>query len=362
MELLWYIPTHGDGRYLGTDKGGRRATPSYMRQLAEAVDGLGFAGALLPTGRTCEDAWIVASSLAAVTNRMKFLVAVRPGLVSPTVSARMAVSLDKMSGGRCLINVVTGGDPSELAGEGLHLEHDQRYEITDEFLTVWKRLIDGKQVDFEGRHLKIVGGRLLIDRERKPNVPLYFGGSSDAAIEVAARNVDLYLTWGEPPAQAAEKIARVRKRASELGRTVRFGVRLHIIVRETEAAAWTAADELIKYVSDDAIAVAQQTFARMDSVGQRRMAQLNRGSRDDLVISPNLWSGIGLVRGGAGTALVGDPKNLTRRFEEYADIGIDTFVLSGYPGLEEAYYVAELLFPKLPLRRAAGSAEALAAG
>jgi alkanesulfonate monooxygenase len=333
-----------------------------MRQLAEAVDGLGFAGALLPTGRTCEDAWIVASSLAAVTNRMKFLVAVRPGLVSPTVSARMAVSLDKMSGGRCLINVVTGGDPSELAGEGLHLEHDQRYEITDEFLTVWKRLIDGKQVDFEGRHLKIVGGRLLIDRERKPNVPLYFGGSSDAAIEVAARHVDLYLTWGEPPAQAAEKIARVRKRASELGRTVRFGVRLHIIVRETEAAAWTAADELIKYVSDDAIAVAQQTFARMDSVGQRRMAQLNRGSRDDLVISPNLWSGIGLVRGGAGTALVGDPKNLTRRFEEYADIGIDTFVLSGYPGLEEAYYVAELLFPKLPLRRAAGSAEALAAG
>jgi alkanesulfonate monooxygenase len=362
MELLWYIPTHGDGRYLGTDKGSRRATPSYMRQLAEAVDGLGFAGALLPTGRTCEDAWIVASSLAAVTNRMKFLVAVRPGLVSPTVSARMAVSLDKMSGGRCLINVVTGGDPSELAGEGLHLEHDQRYEITDEFLTVWKRLIDGKQVDFEGRHLKIVGGRLLIDRERKPNVPLYFGGSSDAAIEVAARHVDLYLTWGEPPAQAAEKIARVRKRASELGRTVRFGVRLHIIVRETEAAAWTAADELIKYVSDDAIAVAQQTFARMDSVGQRRMAQLNRGSRDDLVISPNLWSGIGLVRGGAGTALVGDPKNLTRRFEEYADIGIDTFVLSGYPGLEEAYYVAELLFPKLPLRRAAGSAEALAAG
>jgi len=362
MELLWYIPTHGDGRYLGTDKGSRRATPSYMRQLAEAVDGLGFAGALLPTGRTCEDAWIVASSLAAVTNRMKFLVAVRPGLVSPTVSARMAVSLDKMSGGRCLINVVTGGDPSELAGEGLHLEHDQRYEITDEFLTVWKRLIDGKQVDFEGRHLKIVGGRLLIDRERKPNVPLYFGGSSDAALEVAARHVDLYLTWGEPPAQAAEKIARVRKRASELGRTVRFGVRLHIIVRETEAAAWTAADELIKYVSDDAIAVAQQTFARMDSVGQRRMAQLNRGSRDDLVISPNLWSGIGLVRGGAGTALVGDPKNLTRRFEEYADIGIDTFVLSGYPGLEEAYYVAELLFPKLPLRRAAGSAEALAAG
>jgi alkanesulfonate monooxygenase len=362
MEIFWYIPTHGDGRYLATDKGSRRPTPFYMRQVAEAVDGLGFAGALLPTGRSCEDAWVVASSLAAVTRRMKFLVAVRPGLVSPTVSARMAVSLDKMSGGRCLINVVTGGDPTELAGEGLHLAHDARYEITDEFLTVWKPLLEGREVDFEGRHLKIIGGRLLIDRERKPNVPLYFGGSSDAAIEVAAKHVDLYLTWGEPPAQAAEKIARVRRRAVELGRTVRFGMRLHIIVRETEAAAWTAADDLIKYVSEDAIAIAQQTFARMDSVGQRRMVQLHRGSRDDLEISPNLWAGIGLVRGGAGTALVGDPKTLTRRFEEYLDIGIDTFVLSGYPGLEEAYYVAELLFSKLPIRREATQPEALAAG
>ncbi len=362
MEVFWYIPTHGDGRYLATNKGSRRATPFYLRQVAEAVDGLGFGGALLPTGRSCEDAWVVASSLVPVTRRMKFLVAVRPGLVSPTVSARMAVSLDRISGGRCLINVVTGGDPVELAGEGMHLDHDARYEITDEFLTVWKPLLEGKEVDFEGRHLKIIGGRLLIDRERRPNVPLYFGGSSDAGIEVAAKHADLYLTWGEPPAQAAEKIARVRKRASELGRTVRFGMRLHIIARETEAAAWAAANKLIKYVTDDAILVAQQTLSRMDSVGQKRMMQLHRGRREELEISPNLWAGVGLVRGGAGTALVGDPKNLTRRFEEYLDIGIDTFVLSGYPGLEEAYYVAELLFPKLPLTRKTTQREAIAAG
>ncbi len=362
MEVFWYIPTHGDGRYLATSKRSRRATPFYLRQIAEAVDGLGFGGALLPTGRSCEDAWVVASSLVPVTRRMKFLVAVRPGLVSPTVSARMAVSLDRISGGRCLINVVTGGDPVELAGEGMHLEHDSRYEITDEFLTVWKPLLEGKEVDFEGRHLKIIGGRLLIDRDRRPNVPLYFGGSSDAGIEVAARHADLYLTWGEPPAQAAEKIARVRKRAGELGRTVRFGMRMHIIVRETETAAWAAANELIRFVSDDAIMVAQQTLARMDSVGQKRMVQLHNGRREELEVSPNLWAGVGLVRGGAGTALVGDPKNLTRRFEEYLNIGIDTFVLSGYPGLEEAYYVAELLFPRLPLQRNAAHIEALAAG
>jgi alkanesulfonate monooxygenase len=362
MEVFWYIPTHGDNRYLATDRGSRRATSFYLRQVAEAVDGLGFAGALLPTGRSCEDAWVIASSLVPVTRRMKFLVAVRPGLVSPTVSARMALSLDRISGGRCLINVVTGGDPTELAGEGLHLDHDARYEITDEFLTIWKPLLEGKEVDFEGRHLKVIGGRLLIDRERRPNVPLYFGGSSDAGIEVAAKHVDLYLTWGEPPAQAGEKIARVRKRAAELGRSVRFGMRLHIIVRETEAAAWSAANELIKYVTADAIMVAQQTFARMDSVGQRRMVQLHSRDREELEVSPNLWAGIGLVRGGAGTALVGDPKPLSRRLQEYLDIGIDTFVLSGYPGLEEAYHVAELLFPRLPLQLETGQAEPLAAG
>src|ERR1700691_4376030 len=288
MEVFWYIPTHGDGRYLATDKGSRRATPSYLRQVAEAVDGLGFDGGPRPTGRSCEDAWVIASSLAAVTRRMKFLVAVRPGLVSPTVSARMAVSLDKIAGGRCLINVVTGGDPTELAGEGLHLDHDARYEITDEFLTIWKPLLEGKEVDFEGRHLKVIGGRLLIDRERRPNGPLYFGGSSDAGIEVASKHVDLYLTWGEPPAQAGEKIARVRKRAAELGRSVRFGMRLHIIVRETAAAAWAAADELISHVTDEAIEAAQQTFARTDSVGQQRMVKLHRGRRDDLQVSPNL--------------------------------------------------------------------------
>jgi alkanesulfonate monooxygenase len=362
MELFWYLPTHGDGRYLATAKGSRPATHFYLRQIAEAVDGLGFAGALLPTGRSCEDAWVIASSLVALTRQMKFLVAVRPGLISPTVSARMAVSLDRISGGRCLINVVTGGDPVELAGEGLHLDHDERYHATDEFLTVWRSLLDGREVDFEGRHIKVTGGQLLISRGHKPNVPLYFGGSSDAAIEVAAKHIDLYLTWGEPPAQAADKIARVRRRAAELGRTVRFGMRLHVIVRETERAAWAAANDLIKYVSDDAIAIAQQTFARMDSVGQRRMVQLHRGRCDSLEISPNLWAGIGLVRGGAGTALVGDPRTLVRRFEEYLALGIDTFVLSGYPGLEEAYHVAELLFPRLPMNLRVAQSESLAAG
>jgi alkanesulfonate monooxygenase len=349
MQVFWFIPTHGDGRYLGTATGGRAVNFPYLRQLAQAVDHLGFSGALLPTGRSCEDAWIVASSLLSVTERMRFLVAVRPGLISPSAAARMAATFDRLSGGRLLINVVTGGDPVELAGDGLHLDHDTRYELTDEFLTVWREEMQGREVDFSGKHLTIKGGKLLFPPVQNPYPPLYFGGSSPAGQKVAAKHVDVYLTWGEPPAQVAKKIDQVRKLAAEQGRTVRFGIRLHVIVRETEQEAWDAADRLIRYVDDKTIAASQRIFSRFDSVGQHRMSQLHGGSKANLEISPNLWAGVGLIRGGAGTALVGDPRTVAERMKEYASLGIETFILSGYPHLEEAYRVAELLFPELPL-------------
>jgi alkanesulfonate monooxygenase len=349
MQILWFFPTHGDGRYLGTTYGGRAVTPEYLRQIAQAVDNLGYTGALIPTGRSCEDAWIVASSLIPVTKRMKFLVAIRPGIASPGMAARMAATFDRMSNGRLLINVVTGGDPVELAGDGLHLAHDDRYELTDEFLTVWRDIIRGEVVDFEGRYLNIKGGKLLFPPVQTPHPPLWFGGSSAAAKHIAAKHVDVYLTWGEPLEQVAQKIEEVRRLAAEQGRTLHFGIRLHVIVREIESEAWDAANRLIKYVDEEAIATAQQAFARADSEGQQRMTQLHGGSKEALEVSPNLWAGIGLVRGGAGTALVGDPDTVAQRMLEYRELGIETFVFSGYPHLEEAYRVAELLFPRLPL-------------
>jgi alkanesulfonate monooxygenase len=349
LDIHWFIPTHGDGRYLGTAVGGRALTADYLRQLAGAIDQLGYAGALLPTGKSCEDAWITAASLIAVTKRMKFLVAIRPGITSPGAAARMAATFDRLSGGRLLVNVVTGGDPTELAGDGLHLNKQERYELTDEFLTVWRRVMQQERVDFEGQHLTITGAKLLFPPVQDPYPPLYFGGSSPIAKEIAAKHVDLYLTWGEPPAQVAEKIAEVRQLAEAQGRTVRFGIRLHVIVRETTAQAWEAANDLIRYLDDDTIAAAQQALSKADSEGQRRMVALHGGRRDQLEISPNLWAGVGLVRGGAGTALVGDPDTVAQRMQEYIDLGIDTFIFSGYPHLEEAYRFAELVFPKLPL-------------
>jgi len=349
MDIFWFLPTHGDGRYLGTSRGARAVDLEYLTQIAQAADTLGYGGVLLPTGRSCEDAWTVAAAMIPVTRRLRFLVALRPGIVSPTAAARMTATLDRLSGGRVLINVVTGGDPAEAEGDGVFLAHDQRYAATDEFLTIWRRLLAGETVDHRGDHLRVRGARVFYPPIQAPHPPLFLGGSSEAAHELAARHVDVYLTWGEPPAAVAAKIADVRRRAAAAGRAVRFGIRLHVIVRETAAAAWAAADELISHLDDRAIAAAQQTFASFDSEGQRRMSALHGGRRDALEVSPNLWAGVGLVRGGAGTALVGDADTVAQRMLEYRELGIETFILSGYPHLEEAYRAAELLFPRLPV-------------
>ncbi len=359
MKMFWFIPTHGDSRYLGTSQGARVADFNYYRQVAIAADSLGYEGVLLPTGRSCEDSWIVAASLIEATRRLKFLVALRPGLVQPVQSARMAATLDRLSGGRLLVNLVTGGDPDELAGDGLFLPHAQRYALSEEFLTIWRQVLeashDGEAVDFDGDLLQVKGGKLLYPPINRPYPPVFFGGSSEPAHELAAAQVDTYLTWGEPPEAVAQKIADVKARADAKGRTLNYGIRLHVIVRETEDEAWRAAAELVQHLDEDVVAAAQAKFASMDSVGQRRMAELHKGRfnkaniREGLEIAPNLWAGVGLVRGGAGTALVGNPQQVADRIKAYADLGLEYFVLSGYPHLEEAYRFAELVFPLLPL-------------
>ncbi|MGV7029582.1 FMNH2-dependent alkanesulfonate monooxygenase [Methylobacterium symbioticum] len=344
-DVFWFLPTSGDTRYLGTSDSGRAPSNAYIRQIAETADRLGYDGLLIPTGASCTDPWVTAASLVTVTRRIKLLVALRTSITGPTLGARQAAALDEALGGRLLLNVVPGGDATELAADGVFYDHDARYEAADEYLTVWKRLMAGETVDFAGRHIRVEGARNFHPAVQTPWPPLYFGGSSPAAHDLAARHVDAYLTWGEPVAAVAAKIADVRERAARHGRTVRFGVRLHVIVRETEAEAWAEADRLISRLTDDDIARAQKNYARMDSVGQARMAALHEGRRDRLVVGPNLWAGVGLVRGGAGTALVGSPEQVVARLEEYAALGVETFVLSGYPHLEEAIRFAELAFP-----------------
>jgi alkanesulfonate monooxygenase len=351
MELFWFLPTHGDSRYLGTSIGARAVDLAYIGQIARAADELGYGGVLLPTGRSCEDAWAVASAMLPLTRQLKFLVAIRPGIISPTAAARLAATVDRLSNGRLLINVVTGGDPAEAEGDGVFLDHDERYAATDEFLRVWCRVLAGETVTLDGKYVKVKGAKVLYPPVQKPHPPLYFGGSSSAAHDLAAEHVDVYLTWGEPPAAVAKKVSEMKQRAEARGRSLRFGIRLHVIVRETSEEAWKDANELLRYVDDATIEKAQASFARLDSEGQRRMSALHQGRRENLEVSPNLWAGVGLVRGGAGTALVGSAQVVAERMLEYRELGIETFILSGYPHLEEAYRTAELLFPLLPVNQ-----------
>ncbi|WP_327237807.1 LLM class flavin-dependent oxidoreductase [Streptomyces sp. NBC_01317] len=364
IHLHWFLPTGGDGRTLvdrhaytdgGITRSGNTAVTGirapdvdYLAQIAKAAERLGFEGVLTPTGTWCEDAWLTTVALSQHTDRLKFLVAFRPGVISPVLAAQMASTYQRITRGRLMLNVVTGGDSTEQRRFGDHLGHDRRYARTAEFLQVVRGVWGGQPFDFDGEHYQVKGGLTALPPDPLP--PVFFGGSSAAAGPVAAAHTDVYLTWGEPPAQVKEKINWIRGLAEEQGRTVRFGIRMHTISRDSAKDAWATANRLLDDLDPETVAAAQKALGKSESVGQQRMLALHGGTRDQLEIAPNLWAGVGLVRGGAGTALVGSHADVADRIEEYHELGIEHFVLSGYPHLEEAYWFGEGVTPELARR------------
>jgi alkanesulfonate monooxygenase len=359
LALHWFLPTSGDGRTTidvlrrdhvpGT---GRQPDIEYLALVARTAEQMGFTGVLTPTGTYCEDSWLVTAALIRETRTLKFLVAFRPGVIAPTLSAQMASTYQRISNGRLLINIVTGGDPAEQRSFGDWHDKDQRYARTDEFLSIVRSVWTGRPVDFVGDHYRVEGATLLAPPDPVPEI--YFGGSSAAALPVAAKRADVYLTWGEPPAAVAAKIAKVRELAGREGREIRFGIRLHTITRDRSADAWAEAQRFLDALSSEQVTKAQGLLGSHESVGQQRMIALHQGGLDKglhgLEVSPNLWAGIGLVRSGAGTALVGSHSEVADRIEEYHDLGIDEFILSGYPHVEEAYWFGEGVRPELARR------------
>jgi alkanesulfonate monooxygenase len=357
----WFLPTNGDSRTdlsLGNavgaegsrvnDTGSERAPDlGYMAQIARAAESQGFVGALTPTSSWCDDGWVMTAALAALTERFKYLIAFRPGLVSPTLIAHMAATYQRVSGGRLLLNVVTGGDDAEQQRFGDHLTKVQRYARAAEYLHVFRELWTGERVDFQGEYVDVRGAQ-IVPHAVWPDI--YLGGSSKEALDVAARYADVYLTWGEPPEAVAAKLDAVRERAVEQDRELRFGIRLHVISRASSEEAWAMAERLLAGLSDEQIANSQRIQRASGSEGQARMTALHNGRRDQLEVSPNLWAGVGLVRGGAGTALVGSHEEVADRIAEYHDLGIEEFIFSGYPHLEEAYQVGEGVLPVLRRR------------
>ncbi|MFG1944109.1 LLM class flavin-dependent oxidoreductase [Nonomuraea sp. NPDC048826] len=353
MRFHWFLPTTGDGHEVRsaittTDVFRPKARPTtvtYLAQVAGAAEQAGFEAALTPVGAGCPDPWIVCAAVAQRTERLKLLVAFRTGYALPTLLAQQAQTFQEISGGRLLLNVVTGGDPVEQRAYGDFLDHDARYARTDEYLQVLRRSWAGGPFDHHGEHYQVEGGGLAVPLDPAP--ALYFGGASAAADQVAARHADVLLMWGEPPYAIAERITRLRALADSLGRRLRYGLRVHVIARDTGAAAWAEAERLLAGMDPARIAAAQRRFARFDSVGQRRMVDLHAGDTRSLEIHPGLWAGVGLVREGAGTALVGSYDEVAALLREYAAVGVEEFVLSGWPHLEEAYRVGEHVLPRL---------------
>jgi alkanesulfonate monooxygenase len=253
--------------------------------------------------------------------------------------------------------VVTGGESIEQRAFGDFLPKQARYARCSEFLDIVHRLwTSDDSVTVAGEHLRVEQASLA--RRPDPLPAVFFGGSSSEAGQVAARFADTYLTWGEPPAQVGEKLDWIRGLAKAQGRELSYGIRLHVISRDTSEQAWSEAQRLLSALSPQTVAAAQQSLARSESEGQRRMRELHGGGDDfgvgadarRLEIYPNLWSGVGLVRGGAGTALVGSHQEVADRIAEYAELGLEHFILSGYPHLEEAYIFGEGVRPILARR------------
>jgi alkanesulfonate monooxygenase len=374
LRMHWYLPTSGDGRTIsdrafpsldGKRASGHALAPAsaaaagrppdieYMAQIARSAEQLGFEAVLTPTGVWCEDAWLVTAALTRETERLKYIVAFRPGLTSPTLAAHMAGTFQRLSRGRLLLNVVSGGHSDELRRFGDFLPHDERYARCDEFISVMRGAWGGEPFDFSGKYYQVSGATVFSMPDPLPDI--YFGGSSSPAIQVAAGQADVYLTWGEPPPQVAGKIAAVRAAASKMGREPRFGMRIHVITRDRAADAWAEAARLLALAGPQELASTAHTLAVSESVGQQRQQALleryrHTGNPQDLQVHPSLWAGVGLLRGGAATAMVGSHDQVAGLIEEYAAVGIEEFILSGYPHLEEAYWFGEGVLPELRRR------------
>jgi len=349
VDFGWFLPTMGDGEAIGPPS--REPTLDYLVEVARAAEEAGFGFALVPVGTTCHDAWLASAVVAGRTERLKFLVAMRPGFVAPTLAAKMCNTFDQLTQGRVLVNIVTGGFPAELAADGDFMDHDERYARTQEFMQVVRKgWTERKRWDWEGTYYKVQGGNVHPRPFTQPYPPFYFGGASEAGRRVGAEEADVYLLWGETPTMVEERIADMRRRASAIGRTLRFGMRIHVITRETEEEAWAAADDILAKIPEDFQSALDKIQSRTDSEGERRQQQMRQSEDgEQLVLGPNLWAGIGKARVGVGTALVGSGENVARRFQEYIDLGIDTFILSGYPHLEEAQRFGRYVMPFLDL-------------
>jgi alkanesulfonate monooxygenase len=344
IEFNWCLPTEGDGR--GRVAQERTATPAHWIDVARAAEYAGFHALQIPSGTHRPDAWLVAAALAPHTARLHFTVGFRPGFVLPAVAAQSAQSLDEITGQRLLLSLLVGGDSAEHRAYGDAVNHDDRFERAGEFIHIVKQAWKGRGgalgFNHRGPHYRVENAGLMRPFKQPP--PLCVGGAGPSVERIAAEHADVYVLWGEPAPALAERVRRVRALATAQGRALRIACRLHVIARETEASAWAVADDALR--------------AAWTGAGEAPSARRFEAE-------PNLWQGVGLLRGKAGrgqprwedgAGLVGSFRAVADRLQELQAAGADSFVLSGEQGLEDALRLGEEVLPLVRPVAAAGEA------
>ena len=351
-KFSWFVPIDGDGARAGTRRAERPPTFDYLRQVVQTAEDRGFYSLLIPTrfanGLFAEDAplaetWTTATALAAVTQRIRLLVAVRPGFVALGLFAQMAAALHQISNGRLDINIVPGGIQNDFERVGEVSSHDTRYERAEEFIDACRKLWqEPGPVTYRGDFYRLEGAYCA--PEPGKNAPLfYLGGVSPRAMELSGRQADVHLSWIEPLEATKGRLDGLRSQFEKTKRSPSFGLRTHLVVRDTEEEAWAAANELIDHADPEVKAQRHSAGAGTQMVGARAQAQ----EAPDHRLGKHLWNGLSEVRVNCGTAIVGTPEQVAGELLPYWKSGMDEFILSGFPHVEECHRVADQVIPLL---------------
>ena len=370
IDFHWRIPSHGepsshrsrkpfrgdwypgdDGRrLLGLAGGGDDGFTylDYVIEVARAAEISGFQGGLIPSFPMTDEPWAISSFLAQETKTFRFMIAFQPGFLNPVVAARMTASLQRISGGRALFNIITGGGGPSQLWWGDSVPPDARYTRTTEFLDVLRGIWNGGPFSYQGKFYRVEDAGLPEQLSREEFPEIYFSGSSDAALVSAAKHADYYLSWLEPSAQIAEKFSRAKERTAQLGRKIKCAIRVDIVARPTEEEAWAEVRRGFESVDAASLQKLRDSVAAGDSVGSAR--QFNQrsttiNSYKDLIMEPNIWSGFNLLRGGQTNGIVGSYEQVAEKLDHLVALGADAFILASTPHLEEAYRVGEEVLP-----------------
>ena len=342
IEVSWFAALCDDDyEFLGVPDPRLASSWEHCRGIALAAEEAGFDSLLLPSGYAMGiDSVAFAAGIAPLLRRMQLLVAVRMGEMWPPQLARQLATVDEMLGGRLTVNIISSALP------GQPLESAARYRRTLEVMRVLRDLLDGKSVHTQGEFVD-----LSVDPPRLRPAggcpPFYFGGLSEAARDVAAQAADVYLMWPDTLPAVAAVLADMRGRAARYGRELRFGYRAHVIVRETEPEARAAARRLVSRLDDATGEQIRRRSLDTTSAGTTRQNELRESADDEGYAEPGLWTGIGRARSGAGAAIVGDPDQVLAKLRAYADLGVESFILSGYPHAAEGDLFARHVLPYL---------------